>query len=256
MDESEENFTDILKIVKQRQNVRSHLKAVCESLILDQPELNNLGSQKFSQDLQALNKIAEKAEYTRELQLDAIGLKHLSSAAKHQALRLNDLSRRYGFDALAEQLAFFRHQGKQTLDWTAIGMATMTMASLLPAQDTMLGAVDKTVKERKQGVRNKRSQDAENDHLIDMNLASKPTEQTSADAVEVDDSAALKRSALQLEYLRKVAGNDGHSVDLIDLLVDPSDAVQTIENFFDYSFLLKVIRGETFFSIVLYLLNV
>lgn len=239
MADNDENFEEIERVVEERQLVRSNLKHVIDLIQDDQPELNKIGSKKFAEDLKKLDEIGKKAEYTRELQLDAMGLKHLSAAAKNQALRLNDLSRRYGFDALAEELKSYQYPGKEMLDWAALGLATMALASFLPLHGTMLGAVDKSVKERKTGTR-KRAVD-DDDHLIDAN-ASKPTEVTTQDQQPAtDDSAALKRSALQLEHLKSIVSHDQQkTVDLIDLLVDHADPVQTVENFFDFSFLLKV----------------
>jgi hypothetical protein len=237
MNDGEENPEEMLRVLHERQSVRSKLKAACEAFS-NQPEISNIESHDFSQNINILNELASKAEHPRELQIDAIALKHLSTAAKTQAIRLNDMSRRYSFDTIAQQLAHFHHPGRQTLDWTALGMTIMTIVSFIPPHDTMLGAIDKTIKERRQGVR-KRAMNNENDDLIDGNLASKPTEQTQQDTTVADDSAALKRSAVQLDFIRKMMDKDKNEIDLIDLLVDPSDSVQTIENFFDYSFLLK-----------------
>lgn len=229
------------KVIQRRQLIRSQLKNTVNEFAKEQPELAEVGSRKFSASLRLLNKVSEGAEHTRELQLDALGLKHLSSAAKAQALHLNDLSRGYDLDKLTDGLRAFQYDGKETIDWTALGNATLTLACWLPTVDTMLGAVEKTAKERKVAVRRRAVADAADDSA-EAQLASKPTEVTSEDQQPaVDDSAALKRSALQLELLKELTNSSGQAaIDLIDFLVDHEDVVQTVENFFDFSFLLKV----------------
>lgn len=237
----EENYGEMTKVIQRRQLIRSQLKNTVNEFAKEQPELAEVGSRKFSASLRLLNKVSEGAEHTRELQLDALGLKHLSSAAKAQALHLNDLSRGYDLDKLTDGLRAFQYDGKEAIDWTALGNATLTLACWLPTVDTMLGAVEKTAKERKVAVRRRAVADAADDSA-EAQLVSKPTEVTSEDQQPaVDDSAALKRSALQLELLKELTNSSGQAaIDLIDFLVDHEDVVQTVENFFDFSFLLKV----------------
>lgn len=78
--------------------------------------------------------------------------------------------------------------------------------------------------------------------------ADKDVKVTTADQVTRDDDdaenedveATNKRQENMKSKFKQLTEENNPEIDIIQLLVDPLDPVQTVENFFDFSFLLKV----------------
>lgn len=228
------------KVFHERIETRMELKNFVYKIQEGRHELRDPSSTRFIENLSALNDISAEATHTRELQIDALALKELSFAAKAQANRLNDLSRKYDFNAFGSCIRQLFAGPAGTLNWVELGHAVSTLSYFSPPQSTMLGPLAKEVKVRKATVRT--AHKAENEEAINADAA-KPTE-FKYDDIDQDDAVAMQRSSIQLEHLARQQQQRQNQRDagtnLVDFLVDPDDLVQTVENFFDYSFLLKV----------------
>lgn len=220
-----------------RRKVRSSLKVQLETISKNKSELRNLKSDRFQRDLNKLDAISTRAIHTREMQMDAFSLRELSIAAKAQATQINKFQNKYDFKSLFLEIQkLFGHAG-QTLDWTALGRSVLYTMNDTSSFSSILGSLSKESKKRKPIQRREKVVEEENEENAPVAPSEVKQGQTGDDK---DDNVAIQRSSHQyakLQELTKKSKNE--EFDLLRLLVDPSDPVQTIENFFDYSFLLK-----------------
>lgn len=91
---------------------------------------------------------------------------------------------------------------------------------------TMNGSLDKKIKERKKAERKKADTVA--------------VEASAEDVEQTEESGENEATTTRIANLKRVLSLAEGPVHLLQLLADPDDAVQTIENFFDLSFLVKV----------------
>jgi hypothetical protein len=248
--EEEDNEVKYEERTQRRIRTRNDLRDVCSFVQENRQEIRKLKSGQFARHLNKLDNAVRDAEHTRELQLDAIALKELSLAAKEQAVSVFDQSKNYDFSALSNQLRKqFGQESSFTLDWHSLG-ETIGDLFLSPIEcQTMFGALEKEIKIRK--IPQRKSKETEEDLIL--NKLVKPSE-VKQNEDDKDDSKALQRSQFQYSQLRSMTQTNNNNINystssstgkiqplnLLEFLIDPEDVVQSIENIFDYSFLLKV----------------
>lgn len=186
--------------------------------------------------------------------IDVATLSHLALAVKKQAHRLGDnsssfnfatfvhhLKERYSVDSTADG-----RQNYQPFDWSKLGMDIGNVFILPPKLSTMMGTLDVEIKQKKKGERTKKSKE----DLVAENLEEIENKKNkSAENGEEDDEAEATngRSAKLVRTIEKKCSSSSSSssssvptnTPMLDLLVDIDDPVQTVENFFDFSFLVK-----------------
>jgi hypothetical protein len=197
-----------------------------------------------------MNEIFEGIEYVREMTLDATALKAFSKALRAQAFQLNDLSKQYNFETFVERLHNkFIPETNEFIDWVMLGheVEKIFNCPLVPFT-TMNGPFLKEEKVRKQIVRRKADDEMDKHRAPEKGKEIIQNDDDQAEATNArvqhllqevrnrskPKSSSRAGSSSQLDY------GEAEPFDLLELLVDPVDPIQTVENFFDFSFLIKV----------------
>jgi hypothetical protein len=245
-DDDEEDPESYFEHLLDRARLRGNLKSIIDTIELVEEEIKKNNSNKFKTLHDRMNEIFEGVEYVREMTLDATALKAFSKALRAQAFQLNDLSKQYNFETFVERLHNkFIPETNEYIDWVMLGheVEKIFNCPLVPFT-TMNGPFLKEEKVRKQIVRRKA------DDEIDKRAPEKGKE-----IIQNDDDQAEATNARVHHLLSEVrnrskpksSGSSGQlnygeaePFDLLELLVDPVDPIQTVENFFDFSFLIKV----------------
>lgn len=218
-----------LEAVSKRRKIRQQQRQLKEDMDSVKDQLTNVKSDKFTTCSSVLNNIFTTVDHPREQQYDALAFKELSFAVKAQSANMADLSHRFDFAAFAAKV-----QGKYSRDgnfnWTDFGLDCGHIVTGVPVFETMLGPMKKEIKVRKVAVRKERERNTA--------LNERPEE------VEQDANESNEETNSRLKSLHKMIMQEENDqvepFDLLKLLIDPEDNVQTIENFFDFSFLVKV----------------
>ena len=186
------------------------------------------------------------------LGIDVATLSHLALAVKKQAHKLGDTSSSYNFATFAHHLRnrysldsaedsrFISVQNYQPFDWSKLGIDIGHLFISPPQLSTMMGTLDVEIKQKKKGERTKKSKE----DLVAENL--EEIENKKNNSAENDEEEATNgRSAKLVRTIEKKCSSSSSSssvptnTPMLDLLVDIDDPVQTVENFFDFSFLVK-----------------
>ena len=229
------NEEDELEAVAKRRKIRQQQRQLKEDMDSVKDQLSNVRSDKFQTAAGALATIFTEVHYPREQQNDAVAFKELSFAVKAQSANMADLSHRFDFGAFANKVQS-KYSRDGNFSWTDFGLDVGHIVTSIPVFETMLGPMKKEMKVRKVAERKNKERN--------LAINEKPED------VEQDAEEENEETNSRLKCLHKVIMQEDKEqvepFDLLKLLIDPEDNVQTIENFFDYSFLVKV----SFFSVV------
>jgi hypothetical protein len=264
-----------LQELQQRGKIRENLKHTLENMEYLQHEMSDITKSKFQAMNENLNETFKQISHPRELTLDAVGMKILSHSLKSQALKLSDLSKQYNYENFVTKLQDYYHiiderghSHPDSIDWTGLGNDVFKLLSSPVPLTTMVGPFQREEKQRKIGQKKKISQNEDDSKQF---LPEKPQEIIQNGEENDDKNEATNQRVKRLlscvrdftddvynkkdgKIRRKTSQDEeGHKdfdvmtanenevgFDLLKLLVDPTDDVQTIENFFDFSFLIKV----------------
>jgi hypothetical protein len=180
----------------------------------------------------------------REEYIDSTILNAQSRVLRKMAANLEDNSRRYDFNSFSAALTDkFKDRQSDLFDWTKLGMDCGALFMSAPAMTVMLGPIGKPEKLRKIAERKGPKQRHEE---------VRPEELTQT--AEDDDEATNERIQTQRDHIQHLcypefkpkkknelppANTICNKFDLLYNLLDPADAVQTVENLFDFAFLIK-----------------
>jgi hypothetical protein len=167
-----------------------------------------------------------------------------SKVLKKMAANLEDNSRRYDFNSFSSALTDkFKDRQSDLFDWTRFGIDCGALFLSAPPMTIMLGPISKPEKIRKI---------AEKKGPKQIHEEVKPEELIQT--AEEDDEATNERIQTQSKHIQNLcypefkpkkkneqppANATCKPFDLLYNLLDPVDAVQTVENFFDFAFLIK-----------------
>lgn len=172
-------------------------------------------------------------------------MRDLSKVVKAQAAALQQFSSKLDFSFLREALlARFsqrslnndgsRGGGRGPFDWAALGIALSPLSLAPPETCCLLGALEQQVKVRKTIVRRKRGGEVEAEEVRPDSLGAQDNDL---------DEATNERVATLLRVTDSLSkgeeGGETGCFDVLKLLVDPSSPLQSVENLFDFAFLLK-----------------
>lgn len=212
-------------------NLRIEIKRKVEDIsdnIIDLTDVKQ--ARKFEQTVIDLREVAEEVHNVRELSLVTHGLKDLSKAVKAQAGSLSKLASKLDFETLARGLKNqFEGQSASSLDWEKYGSHMFSIYDSTCKVTTLRGPLLLEVKARRER-QPRASQDAS-----DPAKATVVTQEEDG-----DDEATSERVYNLLHALDEVPKPDGATFDLLSLLVNPKNPVKTIENLFDFAFIVKV----------------
>jgi hypothetical protein len=215
---------------EQRRLIRMRQKAACEHLIAHKQDLRNVNSGAFSEAMDVFRESTHDAQQTRELQYESVMLKELSAGAAGQWNGLCDKSARFNWmDFVDSMKARFTIAGEPCINWEKAGGEARMLFNTVPCFNTMVGPIHKEEKFRKMAVRRVRGDNSE--VVTTTGLVIENNEE------DGNDEATNARVDKLLSYLSTF---QDAQFDLLRTLVDPSNPVQSVENFFDFSYLHKV----------------
>ena len=248
---NEEELTEQVENEKIfRRQLRAQQRKLNDEINDNLDKIQVAGNTLFSNLRDRNNEIFEQVNNPRELYLDAGILTGLARSARIQTSSMDDVSRRYDFDTFAERLQEHFMSDEGYIDWNRLGKDCGTLFRTIPPFNVMRGLLGKesVPKVRKQ---------VEKRGPKDTSAADKPEEifqgNVKKEGKESEDDDVNEATTVRLNKLMKLlethaVAQTGKSEDekvklrMLDLLVDTSEIggkVQTIENFFDYSFLVK-----------------
>jgi hypothetical protein len=189
---------DALFDIEDRRELRRKLKTTLDRLHENRTEMANVNSNKFRLLSQELRETSLQVDHTRELTLDAVGLKDLSMVVKAQASSLRQFASRLDFDLLLQTLhTTFEGSRTHTMNFESLGMAVGMVFDTIPMMSTMCGAIKKEIKTRKVAIRKVQNKDDGVEMVIPQNLIQ--------DEEEEMDEATNKR----VENMLKVCCREG-----------------------------------------------
>lgn len=254
--EEVEDDDPIGNVVKRRK-IRSELRELIEEAHINKVELTNLKSDRFDDLRNSNNTVSQSITHTRELQLDAIMLTELAKAVHTQGTKIDDMSLKYDIHNFSISLQS-KYSNDAGFSWTNLGRDVGVLFRSVPTFQTMLGPIFKEAKVRKAMGRRTAVKEA-------------PAEQTKATEMkhEDDDDDEATNERLQnlynvlIDLTKQIETNNMSQfqsqsqtqgapaqaqapeeppecgIKFLNVLVDLEDNVQTVENLFDFSFLIK-----------------
>lgn len=235
---------DEAREVEERRILRGEIRRVQEEMLDNQEELASVGGTKYEEMRGIVNAQFQRTSHSREQLLDAENLKLLSLAAKKQASKIDSTSNIYNFNTFADSIRNDFVDNETTyFSWISLGRKCSPIFRSVPSFDTLYGPIGKgyVPKERK-----KTEKPVDDGALL---TRAETVEQT--DETDKSNEATNERIKKLQRTIEKATGHssrgaaetnsqgESKTVDLLQLLVDTKDKVQTIENFFDFAFLLQ-----------------
>lgn len=224
-----DDFETRFLLRKKLRSILSRLQSE-KDLLKEDLKDNNKHFQKIFEEVRNICH-EEMGDHVRELNLDAAIALELANILKLQVLSLAEISKSYNLSRFLDGVRRSSNSPAGSINWSALGAMVASTWCCGGAMLTMHGPVKKQEKERTRKVTEKQSKE------VDAKPAEK-AENIEQEKEDADNDEATNRRVVRL--LDHLEERTDKSVDLLRLLVDPRDPVQTVENFFDFSFLVKV----------------
>jgi hypothetical protein len=240
IDSDEEETGKIVEERETRREARKMQKTICDLTYNKKAEFSDISKSAIEELRDVNNELftTGKINHSREQQTDALIIKDLAYGVKAQSAAMNDAVHNFDFDLLANNIA---RRCVGNFSWTTFGKEIGVVVTMVSPHQTMLGPIAKEMKARKATQRRAQKE---------TGPAEKPIE---IDQDEEDESTNERLNRLR-EAISDSVKNGHPQIDLLNLLIDKEDVVQTIENFFDFSFVVKVIYELLLCDFVYFLL--
>lgn len=184
------------------------------------------------------NELFNEVNRTREQLNDTITMCMLSNIMKKRASVMDNLSRILNFDNFASGLQGKYSDESGSFSWGLLGGDVGSLTSPTPPLLTLLGPLERQEKIR--AARNAGPKKSE-ERLIEVRADEVTQGGKDNNNNDVDEATNARFAALaRYAEVKSAPGPDGNIRTFnIESLVDPIDPVQTVENLFDFSFLIK-----------------
>jgi hypothetical protein len=182
-----------------------------------------------------------KITKVRDMQLEAPQLNTISSIIHSQAMVLSDISGRFNvFDLSTTIKNNYRtaEDNNNVFNWKRFGMEARMLFNCTPTMDTMVGPLRREVKLRKVSAKRENRFEEPSVAATSHAVTGKKGDNSENPDDPDNDEATNARVEKLYTFLHSVE-NQQH--DLLRTLIDPANPVQSVENFFDYSYLHKVL---------------
>jgi hypothetical protein len=262
--DKDDKDNDVIAELNKRRKVRQALRTHLEDVLDHEDDLGKVGSESFDIARDKTNKIYKNLTHNREQLIDALTVERLARAANQQTMSLDDGFKTHSFPALRDAL-IDRYRWDESvgggdgedgaLNWTRFGQDVSVLFRSAPGLGFMMGPLSKHFKERAVcgGGKKRNATDlgemVRPDEIVSGKGKGKRSKNDDGEneGVEEDDDeeeneATNERIHTLLHYLDDNTSNKKsgfNRVDLMRTLVDPQDSVQSVENFFDFAFLIK-----------------
>lgn len=161
-------------------------------------------------------------------------LEVLSEIAVDRARLLTDNAFKFSWEKLKVSMTTggkFMRDDQRGVDWVKLGREIGTVYDPVPQFSTLLGPLEKARKQRKASSRAKKNDD-DNGPLATAVVIS-----TGAESENLDTTSMRLKTMIE-----HISSFQGEEFNLLKTLFDPKDSLQSVENIFDFAFLLKVIK--------------
>lgn len=214
---------------EERRFLRREQRQLLDRLGDRSAELASMESSAFEEERNRNNALFKKVKYTRELGNDGENLAYMSELATKRSAQLARSVSQYSSNRITTILQNEYGSSADGL-WLGLGRDVGALFATIPRLDFMCGGLEKPEKTRKAGHRKKKGNDED-----DME---ETQYETIGKAVKQHEEATNKRLQSLLAQLEAKGAGD-KPVDVMNLCVNPRSFHETVENFFDLSFLVK-----------------
>ncbi|OQS04732.1 hypothetical protein THRCLA_03048 [Thraustotheca clavata] len=211
----------------ERRQIRSKEREILHDLRENNREVTQIASNVFKTKTAELNEVYERVFYPREANLDACNLDEFSNVMTKQAglMSSSDLTK---FDVAELMRSIVQKcSSESSLDWNRLGAAVGACFKSTIGISFMYGSMDTQVAVKEKRVVRRRRQEDDEEQVTQL------TQVTSSNRTQEDVQAA--RLQKLVKTLKRTHGN----VNLFELCINPESFAQTVENFFDMSFLIR-----------------
>lgn len=239
---AELNDEQVEKNNADRRNLRAAQRLIMDIIAVKGEEAVNIETDTFDQLRQKTNLVFDEREriqahVTREHHNDAVLMRELSHIVRKQAATLQSVSRLYSFERFASCIRrdFQNPASPIGIDWVALGDDVGSFFLPQAELDTMLGPMSKEKKVRIAAARkSKQHYDEVNpDTIINTN------EDGNCDEATNERYKKLLDISERMSSSKGKGGDPDRTYNLMCLLANRKDNVQTVENLFDFAFAIK-----------------
>jgi hypothetical protein len=239
-------MSDKIELPTSRRALRTLMREHHEYILDNRDALSKIGATEYKDARSKTNALFKQLEYNREQFIDAITLKEIARAADAQTVALDDMSRRYDFGGLCSSICTTYETSHQGIDWSTLGKDVGNLFRGIPVQSFMLGPLSKYFKPRA-ATQRRHKIDKVIDEIVrpDEFFQAQNKDNGNGNGKGVNAEATNER----IDHLLKHLMSDNETtfakqyirkrLNVLNTLVDPCDTVQTVENFFDFAFLIK-----------------
>jgi len=248
MDES--SAQNVFGDARERRKLRQEQRDLHDTLLENREKIAEVGSSLFGDLREKNNELFGKAKHSREQYNDALNLKEIAKAATSQVIHLDDMSRRFDFESWADTIKHkYENPEDHIFSWVNFGMDCGTLFLSAPRVCPLLGVLKNELKKRAPMIRNPRQEKSAEVRPEEQEEDGETAEATNTRILRLwqylqgEQERLTQQSQSQNEsqggLTQALEADKAISINILTALVDPTDNVQTIENFFDYSFLIK-----------------
>jgi len=225
---------------QERQKIRAQMRDMRDKISANSAAIGDVNAHVFHELRDANNKLGLKAKHMRESVLDVANVYSLTHAATKQAAALAVVNQAVSCDRLLKELrkrgvkdddGEDGEAGSGRFDWKSLGRAVAPFFATPPTVEFLCGPISKPVVARQE--RGKRKADAVDDEEEGEAKNERPEDVTSKDDELVESTQA------RLKVMTDRLPPDSSPMGFFNFLVNPESFTQTVENIFDFSFLIK-----------------
>eukprot|EP00633_Aureoumbra_lagunensis_P002433 CAMPEP_0197296508 /NCGR_PEP_ID=MMETSP0890-20130614/38506_1 /TAXON_ID=44058 ORGANISM="Aureoumbra lagunensis, Strain CCMP1510" /NCGR_SAMPLE_ID=MMETSP0890 /ASSEMBLY_ACC=CAM_ASM_000533 /LENGTH=299 /DNA_ID=CAMNT_0042773081 /DNA_START=64 /DNA_END=960 /DNA_ORIENTATION=- len=223
---------------EERRALRKKQRAILDRVNDRHAEMIQLDSNAYAEERESNNKLFENVRFTRELGNDGDNLVAIGTVAVERSSQLNQSVAQYPANDIMEKLRE-RYRGCNGGLWLNLGHDVAGLFKAVPILNFMNGPLEQPQMQKKKAVR-RQKQDEDDEFQATQYETMDYGEKNNENVEQRKLEEATNRRLQNLEHVLKTKVAEGEdSVDMMNLLVSPRSFHETVENFFDYSFLVK-----------------
>lgn len=223
-----------------RRLLRLEQRDVNDALLSNRDRLGDVGGAGLLASLRARNDaLFQRVDHAREQLNDVLNLREIAWSSKQQSERLNESAFGYDYDSLSivlQRKYIAREDSTGRFSWDKLGKDASALFCSAPKLSALRGSLMKP--ERLRAAPSRRAPKEHADVVRPLEIQHGPGSKAGDGAAQAESTNERVNSLFSHFHRQSKEAR----VDLMSLLLDPVDAVQTVENFFDFGFLVKTKR--------------